>query len=83
MFCRNRSPGRRCSANLHMRSWTYDSELSVAVLNQQRDPRAPPDPGGLGDGTAASPATCACSAGEHHDLAAGSGVQQSGVRQAR
>ena len=38
------------SANLNMRSWTHDSELAAAVLDEQRDPRAPVDPGGLGDG---------------------------------
>jgi phosphatidylserine/phosphatidylglycerophosphate/cardiolipin synthase-like enzyme len=38
------------SANLNVRSWTHDSELSAAVLDDERDPRAPADPGGLGDG---------------------------------
>lgn len=32
----------------------HDSELSAAVLDTERDPRAPTDPGGLGDGAAAS-----------------------------
>ncbi|MDQ3764295.1 MAG: DUF2183 domain-containing protein [Actinomycetota bacterium] len=38
------------SANLNVRSWTHDSELSAAVLDDERDTRAPADPGGLGDG---------------------------------
>ncbi len=38
------------SANLNMRSWTHDSELSAAVLDDERDTRPPADPGGLGDG---------------------------------
>jgi phosphatidylserine/phosphatidylglycerophosphate/cardiolipin synthase-like enzyme len=38
------------SDNLNRRSWTHDSELSVAVLDAARDPREPADPGGLGDG---------------------------------
>jgi phosphatidylserine/phosphatidylglycerophosphate/cardiolipin synthase-like enzyme len=38
------------SDNLCLRSWTHDSELSCAVLDDERDPRTPQDPGGLGDG---------------------------------
>ncbi|UUO01951.1 phospholipase D-like domain-containing protein [Mycolicibacterium novocastrense] len=38
------------SANLNMRSWTYDAEIAAAVLDSRRDPRAPEDPAGLGDG---------------------------------
>jgi phosphatidylserine/phosphatidylglycerophosphate/cardiolipin synthase-like enzyme len=38
------------SANLNVRSWTHDSELAVAVFDDERDPRTPADPGGLGDG---------------------------------
>ncbi|MHA6620808.1 phospholipase D family protein [Pseudonocardia sp. DLS-67] len=38
------------SANLNRRSWSHDSELSVAVLDEERDDRDPRDPGGLGDG---------------------------------
>lgn len=38
------------SDNLNMRSWTHDSELSCAILDAERDERAPTDPGGHGDG---------------------------------
>ncbi|MDQ2875616.1 MAG: phospholipase D-like domain-containing protein, partial [Actinomycetota bacterium] len=38
------------SDNLNRRSWSHDSELSIAVLDAERDARAPLDPGGLGDG---------------------------------
>jgi phosphatidylserine/phosphatidylglycerophosphate/cardiolipin synthase-like enzyme len=37
------------SDNLNRRSWTHDSELSVAVLDDTRDDREPRDPAGLGD----------------------------------
>jgi phosphatidylserine/phosphatidylglycerophosphate/cardiolipin synthase-like enzyme len=38
------------SANLNRRSWSHDSELTVSVLDDARDGRAPVDPAGLGDG---------------------------------
>jgi phosphatidylserine/phosphatidylglycerophosphate/cardiolipin synthase-like enzyme len=38
------------SDNLNRRSWSHDSELSVAVLDAERDRREPHDPAGLGDG---------------------------------
>jgi phosphatidylserine/phosphatidylglycerophosphate/cardiolipin synthase-like enzyme len=38
------------SDNTNRRSWTHDSELSMAVLDEQRDEREPGDPAGLGDG---------------------------------
>jgi phosphatidylserine/phosphatidylglycerophosphate/cardiolipin synthase-like enzyme len=38
------------SDNMNRRSWTHDSELSIAVLDGERDRRVPQDPAGLGDG---------------------------------
>jgi phosphatidylserine/phosphatidylglycerophosphate/cardiolipin synthase-like enzyme len=38
------------SGNINRRSWTHDSELSAAVIDERRDTREPLDPGGLGDG---------------------------------
>ncbi|WP_051640061.1 phospholipase D family protein [Cellulomonas sp. URHE0023] len=38
------------SDNLNRRSWTHDSELTAAILDQRLDGREPIDPAGLGDG---------------------------------
>lgn len=38
------------SDNLNQRSWTHDSELGVAVLDEDCDEREPRDPAGTGDG---------------------------------
>jgi phosphatidylserine/phosphatidylglycerophosphate/cardiolipin synthase-like enzyme len=38
------------SDNFNRRSWTHDSELSCAVLDETVDGRAPADPAGNGDG---------------------------------
>ncbi|MFD0146420.1 MULTISPECIES: phospholipase D family protein [unclassified Streptomyces] len=38
------------SDNINLRSWTHDSELSCAVVDETPDPRRPSDPGELGDG---------------------------------
>ena len=38
------------SDNVNRRSWTHDSEVGCAVLDERLDPRHPADPGGLGDG---------------------------------
>jgi phosphatidylserine/phosphatidylglycerophosphate/cardiolipin synthase-like enzyme len=38
------------SDNFNRRSWTHDSELTAAILDQQLDGRHPRDPAGLGDG---------------------------------
>ena len=41
------------SDNMNRRSWTHDSECSLAVLDDERDERSPSDPAGLGDGARA------------------------------
>ena len=38
------------SDNFNLRSWTHDSELSCAIVDERRDPREPLDPAGTGDG---------------------------------
>jgi len=45
------------SDNLNRRSWTHDSEISCAVLDDRRDTRAPTDPSGRGDGARVLPRT--------------------------
>jgi phosphatidylserine/phosphatidylglycerophosphate/cardiolipin synthase-like enzyme len=37
------------SDNLNRRSWTHDSEISCAVIDETRDEREPRDPAGVGD----------------------------------
>ncbi len=37
------------SDNMNRRSWTHDSELSIAVLDDEEDLREPRDPAGTGD----------------------------------
>ncbi len=38
------------SDNFNRRSWSHDSEIACAVVDDARDPREPIDPAGLGDG---------------------------------
>ncbi len=38
------------SDNFNRRSWSHDSEIACAVVDDERDPREPLDPAGLGDG---------------------------------
>lgn len=38
------------SDNFNRRSWSHDSEIACAVVDDQRDTRPPIDPAGLGDG---------------------------------
>src|ERR1700730_17198021 len=38
------------SDNFNRRSWSHDSEISCAVIDDERDGRSPVDPAGLGDG---------------------------------
>ncbi|WP_149359576.1 phospholipase D-like domain-containing protein [Lolliginicoccus suaedae] len=37
------------SDNFNRRSWTHDSELTAAIIDEEADGREPIDPGGLGD----------------------------------
>ncbi|MGZ7023285.1 MAG: phospholipase D-like domain-containing protein, partial [Ilumatobacteraceae bacterium] len=37
------------SDNFDRRSWTHDSELSLAIIDENADHRPPLDPGGMGD----------------------------------
>ena len=38
------------SDNFNRRSWSHDSEIACAVIDEERDVREPIDPAGLGDG---------------------------------
>lgn len=38
------------SDNFNRRSWSHDSEIACAVIDEKRDGREPGDPAGLGDG---------------------------------
>jgi phosphatidylserine/phosphatidylglycerophosphate/cardiolipin synthase-like enzyme len=38
------------SDNFNRRSWSHDSEIACAVVDEERDLREPADPAGLGDG---------------------------------
>jgi phosphatidylserine/phosphatidylglycerophosphate/cardiolipin synthase-like enzyme len=38
------------SDNFNRRSWSHDSEIACAVMDEERDTREPVDPSGLGDG---------------------------------
>ena len=38
------------SDNFNRRSWSHDSEIACAVIDEERDVREPVDPAGLGDG---------------------------------
>jgi phosphatidylserine/phosphatidylglycerophosphate/cardiolipin synthase-like enzyme len=38
------------SDNFNRRSWSHDSEIACAVMDEERDSRTPTDPAGLGDG---------------------------------